>query len=1007
MRRFTVHKKQRALIFLILMSLVFLPPSNFGLAAGMESSLPLVTSEITSTYQPYEDHSGLWIAPEDWSGPAYAPSASLHGGTSSDNFGYSYDDTQPVEWVDATSGTDSGLSGHSNGQYTGPVDLGFTFPFYENTYDQVFIAASGFITFDDAGIWPNQSQIPASGAPNNVIAPYWAPLYLSDQGPDGRIFYQQGGEAPDRYFVVEWAAVAGGSPDDPTGGDDLFHFQVILFEDGDLFFQYQSMTYVGSSYCGTAGIEDSRGEDGLNYLPFCSQAPPQRAVHFSRPAPAPRVRISPPIQSDFLSPGEAALFTLDVSNFGDLGPDTFDLSATAEWPLVFLAADGSTPLTDTNNSGVVDTGSIDPGQTRQIVVKIDAPPNVPIGAGDQPVVKATSSIEAGRSQAVTLQVAVPARFTQLFRDDADGAMSLLLSQPQNHQIEQATPNAWWGYNPAIIETSSGNYMYAWQRYRYRAGQEGIVAEIETALLDFAGNVLKPASRLSDHGGANQDIYDEEPVLAAAPDGTLALAWRRRILRETATGIQENVNVYLALLNNDGSLRMGPRNLTQIEAWYQDDPITYDVPRFNNIRIASNQKNHFALTWHQESQEAPSVACSQDCKLNDIYLLLMDSDGRILKQTSPITMDFPGKQEGYSSPAITDLTGDRWALVYNHNPGGLALSVLDLQGNFILRRSFVGRFGWSPTVYQPKGSDLILIAWTAWTSNNPQVRLLRVDSRNYQRVSGSEALLHPAAATGGDFASLTTDALGNTILTWMDFSSRNRRNLYYALLDQAGQWRTPPMVLLSADGTTGNSLHIETGFSGYSNTTNRQFTDVPVTHWAAGWIERLYDAGVTTGCQLAPPQYCPTETTTRAQMAVLLGRAIYGPKFAPPTPTGDVFADVPAGYWAAAWIEQLYSDGLTRGCDTDPLRYCPQNNITRAEMAVFLVRVLHGQDYIPPAPTGLFEDVPATHWAAPWIEQLYRDGITTGCSTSPLRFCPKGSTTRAEIAAFLVRTFDVP
>ena len=1001
---------RKALIFPFMLLTVLLTPINFGTVAATQPtpSASASPSGMASGNHPYENESGSWVAPEGWSNQALAPAASLQGASSPDNFGYTFDDTQPVEWVDATLGTDSGLSGHSNGQYTNPVDLGFTFPYYENTYTQVYIAASGFLTFKDSGSWPNQSQIPASGEPNDVIAPYWAPLYLSDQGPDGRLFYQQGGEAPDRFLVVEWVDVAGGSPDDTIGGDDVFHFQVILYEGGDIRFQYKAMTYTGSNYyCSAAGIEDSRGEDGLNYLPFCAQAPSQRAVHFSRPAPSARVRISPFYQSDFLNPGQTGFFTLDISNYGDLGPDTFDLTATAQWPLTFLASDGSTLLTDTNNSGVVDTGSIDPGQTRQIVVKIDAPPRLSIGAGDQPAVTATSTIDPNRSQTVTVQVAVPARFTQLFRDDLDGAMSLLLSQPNNRQIKQATANAWWGYNPSIIETSSGNFLYAWQRYRYRNDQQGFVSEIETALLDHAGDILIPAARLTDHGAATQDIYDEEPVLAVAPDGTIALAWRRRVVRITATGAQQNYNVYLALLDGDGSLRSGPHNLTQNEAWYQEDPITYDVPRFSNVRIAASQTNHFALTWHQSSQEAPSDACSSDCALNNIYFSILDTAGQPIKPATPLTTDFPGTQEGNFSPAISALTGDRWVVVYNHNPGGLALSVLDHQGNFILQRSFVGRGGWSPTVFQPKDSDLILIAWTAWTSNNPQVRLLRVDSQSYQKIADSEALIHPEASTGGDFTSLSTDSLGNTILTWMDFSSHNRHNLYYALLDENAQRITPPMVMYKAGKSTNYDQNIETGFSGYSNTTNRQFMDVPVVHWAAGWIERLFDAGITNGCALEPPRYCPAETTSRDQMAVLLGRAVHGTDFEPPAPTGEVFADVSSDHWAAAWIEQLYQDGLTRGCSTDPLRYCPENDISRAEMAVFLVRVLHGEDFIPPAPNGIFADVPTTFWAAGSIEQLYHDGITTGCATDPLRFCPDGSTTRAEIAAFLVRTFDVP
>ena len=49
----------------------------------------------------------------------------------------------------------------------------------------------------------------------------------------------------------------------------------------------------------------------------------------------------------------------------------------------------------------------------------------------------------------------------------------------------------------------------------------------------------------------------------------------------------------------------------------------------------------------------------------------------------------------------------------------------------------------------------------------------------------------------------------------------------------------------------------------------------------------------------------------------------------------MFADVPDDFWAAAWIEQLAAEGITAGCGGG--NYCPQAAVTRAQMAVFLVR----------------------------------------------------------------------
>ena len=75
-------------------------------------------------------------------------------------------------------------------------------------------------------------------------------------------------------------------------------------------------------------------------------------------------------------------------------------------------------------------------------------------------------------------------------------------------------------------------------------------------------------------------------------------------------------------------------------------------------------------------------------------------------------------------------------------------------------------------------------------------------------------------------------------------------------------------------------------------------------------------------------------TSHAQMAVFLLRAKHGAGYMPPAAIG-MFNDVDLGCWAAHWIEQLANEGITAGCS--PGNYCPREPVTRAEMAVCLVR----------------------------------------------------------------------
>lgn len=182
-----------------------------------------------------------------------------------------------------------------------------------------------------------------------------------------------------------------------------------------------------------------------------------------------------------------------------------------------------------------------------------------------------------------------------------------------------------------------------------------------------------------------------------------------------------------------------------------------------------------------------------------------------------------------------------------------------------------------------------------------------------------------------------------------------------------------------------------------------FADVPRDHWAYNAIQALYEAGVTGGCGTTPMRYCPTSAVTRDSMAVFLLRAKHGSGYQPPAATG-MFSDVPAGHWARAWIEQAAREGITGGCGTAPLRYCPSSQVLREQMAVMLLRARHGGAYQPPAATGMYVDVPTSYWAASWIEQLSREGISGGCIATPKTYCPTTAVSRDQMAVFLGRAF---
>ena len=101
-----------------------------------------------------------------------------------------------------------------------------------------------------------------------------------------------------------------------------------------------------------------------------------------------------------------------------------------------------------------------------------------------------------------------------------------------------------------------------------------------------------------------------------------------------------------------------------------------------------------------------------------------------------------------------------------------------------------------------------------------------------------------------------------------------------------------------------------------------------------WIEELASLQITGGC--GGNNFCPGNPVTRRQMAAFLLKAKYGSAYVPPPATG-IFGDVPSGDPFAPWVERLYSEGVTGGCQAAPLFYCPFNANTRGQMAVFLVK----------------------------------------------------------------------
>ncbi len=122
-----------------------------------------------------------------------------------------------------------------------------------------------------------------------------------------------------------------------------------------------------------------------------------------------------------------------------------------------------------------------------------------------------------------------------------------------------------------------------------------------------------------------------------------------------------------------------------------------------------------------------------------------------------------------------------------------------------------------------------------------------------------------------------------------------------------------------------------------------------------------------------------------------------------TCTANTFADVPASNPYYNDIEVLYANGLTGGCATLPLRFCPDQTMNRGQAATFNLRANFGSSYMPPTPIHYFkDDWTKGPWAEPWAEGMRNTGLSAGCRASPPKYCPWDLIPREQAVVFALR-----
>ena len=193
---------------------------------------------------------------------------------------------------------------------------------------------------------------------------------------------------------------------------------------------------------------------------------------------------------------------------------------------------------------------------------------------------------------------------------------------------------------------------------------------------------------------------------------------------------------------------------------------------------------------------------------------------------------------------------------------------------------------------------------------------------------------------------------------------------------------------------------EVGLAGADDGGGGFFGDVGGVHQPG--VNALAGEGIIEGTECGEGLLCPGEPFRRWVMGVWVIRALGET----PSTVPSRFEDVDNSLWWAPYVERLAELGITLGCSSDPVLFCPGEAVTRAQMATFLVRAFN-----LPSDDGSwvrwvrFADVGRTAHAGN-IDALANAGITAGCAIDPVRFCPSRKVTRAQMATFLARALGL-
>jgi hypothetical protein len=191
-----------------------------------------------------------------------------------------------------------------------------------------------------------------------------------------------------------------------------------------------------------------------------------------------------------------------------------------------------------------------------------------------------------------------------------------------------------------------------------------------------------------------------------------------------------------------------------------------------------------------------------------------------------------------------------------------------------------------------------------------------------------------------------------------------------------------VTIISTAGLNGNAWSV--GENTVPVGSNVTYTVIPQSGYAISDV-KVDGVSVYNQCLGTDGQYTYTFYDVTANHTISASFAI------------QTFSDVCTNYWAFKNIEDIYNAGITTGCGNGD--YCPNDDVTRDEMAAFIIRALYGENFTCngnvdcSTTTPYFNDVTLSSDPTffKYIQKLKELGITVGCGNG--NYCPSADVRR--------------